>query len=61
MPAKVFGRSVVAKKKEVSMASAANALREYARQGANVDPKSDEHKRAYIALRDSHARCSGNS
>ena len=59
MPANVFGRSAVAKrKKDVSMFDAANALREYARQGADVDPKSDEHRRAYIALRDTHARCS---
>ena len=58
MPAKMFfGRSAVAKKKDVSMADAANALRGYARQGANVNPQSDEHKKAYIALRDTHARC----
>ena len=42
---------------EVSMLDAANALRGYARGGANVDPTSQEQKRAYIALRDTHSRC----
>ena len=61
MPAKLFfGRSAVAKKKDVSMADAANALRGYARQGANVHPQSEEQRKAYIALRDTHPRCTAD-
>ena len=40
------------------MKDAANALRKYKRDGANdINPEREEHKDAYIALRDTKSRC----